>query len=117
MKLAIVVALSSNVTPLLAVVSPLSYHDFPVLLIIEIRVPAGIVAVILISFDIPSTENSASNIVSAAGLLAPNVSLYTVIGSFRNLRPAANTSISSHGPNSAGIVTRVHAVDLVDLLE
>jgi hypothetical protein len=41
MNLAIADLLSNSVTPDVAVVLPRSYQDFPVLLMIEILVPAG----------------------------------------------------------------------------
>jgi hypothetical protein len=71
MKLAIEVLFSNSVTPLLAVVSPLSYQVFPVRLMSVIRVPAGNGEVNLTYPVMPSTENSDSNLISAAGLLAP----------------------------------------------
>jgi hypothetical protein len=45
MNLAIADVLSNSVTPDVVVVSPRSYQDFPVRLIIEMRVPAGITEV------------------------------------------------------------------------
>ena len=68
MNLAIVVLLSGNGIPLLAVILPLSYQVLPSRLNTLTRVPAGNAVVSLIKAVAPSTLNSASCSSSACGL-------------------------------------------------
>jgi hypothetical protein len=91
MNLAIGVALSNKVRPLVAVVSPLSYHVFPTRFNTVILVPAGNGSVKRKYAEVPFTENSASCVSSAAGLAAPLSSIQPAKGSLRSVRPSANT--------------------------
>ena len=92
MNSAIGVRLDNSVTPLLAEDSLLSYHILPNFLIIVILAPGATGSVNLIYGVVPLTENSASTISSADGLLAPLDSTYISKGFLRNRLPETNTS-------------------------
>src|SRR6056300_486146 len=103
MNVLIGVLFSSSVTPVVAVVAPLSYQVLPILLIMLILVPAGIGFVILMYLVDPSTANSASRVLSACGLYDPKDSSKIFRLVLRKRVPPANTSSVSHLPKSLGI--------------
>src|SRR6056300_290103 len=104
MNVLIGVLFSSSVTPVVAVILPLSYQVLPILLIMLILVPAGAGFVILIYLVDPSTAISASRVLSACGLYDPNDSSKTFRLVLRRRVPPTNISSESHLPNSLGIV-------------